>query len=133
MKTTFSGIVQFITGVLSGNWKSAWEGIKKKIKGIWKTICGKVGLHFAPVIAFFKTIGKTLAKVTDLTPVKNVFKNAKNAIIDIINDAIGLLNRIPMVDIPKIAKDTEDEIEDSTDNIKEDFNDVGDTASTVVY
>lgn len=132
VKTTFSGIVQFITGVLSGNWKSAWEGIQKIFESIWKAICGKVGLHFAPVIVFFKNIGKTLAKITDLAPLKNVFKNAKNAIIDIINNAIDLLNRIPMVDIPKIAKDTEDEIEDSTDNIKDDFDDVGDTASSVV-
>ena len=132
VKTTFSGIVQFITGVLSGNWKSAWEGIQKIFEGIWKEICGKVGLNFAPVIVFFKNIGKTLAKITDLAPLKNVFKNAKNAIIDIINNAIDLLNRIPMVDIPKIAKDTEDEVEDSTDNIKDDFDDVGDTASSVV-
>ena len=29
IKNAFSGIIQFIKGVFTGNWKSAWEGVKK--------------------------------------------------------------------------------------------------------
>ena len=32
------GIIQFIKGVFTGNWKSAWEGVKKVFSGIWNGI-----------------------------------------------------------------------------------------------
>lgn len=36
--TVLRGIIEFITGVFSGDWKKAWEGIKKVFKGIWDTL-----------------------------------------------------------------------------------------------
>lgn len=33
-----NGIIQFIKGVFTGNWKSAWEGVKKVFSGIWNSI-----------------------------------------------------------------------------------------------
>lgn len=38
LKTYFGGWIDFITGVFSGNWKKAWEGVKGIFSGIWKTI-----------------------------------------------------------------------------------------------
>lgn len=32
------GIIQFIKSVFTGNWKSAWEGVKKVFSGIWNSI-----------------------------------------------------------------------------------------------
>lgn len=32
------GLLDFITGVFSGNWKKAWQGIKDFFKGIWDSI-----------------------------------------------------------------------------------------------
>lgn len=32
------GIIQFIKGVFTGTWKSAWEGVKKVFSGIWNSI-----------------------------------------------------------------------------------------------
>lgn len=32
------GIIQFIKGVFTGNWKSAWKGVKKVFSGIWNSI-----------------------------------------------------------------------------------------------
>ena len=32
------GIIQFIKGVFTGKWKSAWEGVKKVFSGIWNSI-----------------------------------------------------------------------------------------------
>lgn len=29
------GVIEFLTGVFSGDWEKAWEGIKKAFKGIW--------------------------------------------------------------------------------------------------
>lgn len=38
----FTGLSDFITGVFSGNWNKAWEGIKKFFEGIWNAIWGIV-------------------------------------------------------------------------------------------
>lgn len=44
--TGFSGILKglitFITGVFTGNWKKAWEGVKGIFKGIWDSLVGVV-------------------------------------------------------------------------------------------
>lgn len=37
---SLSGLLDFITGVFTGNWKKAWEGIKNFVKGIWDMIWG---------------------------------------------------------------------------------------------
>lgn len=42
IKTTFNGIVNFVTGVFTGNWKKAWNGVKSIFKGIWDTFYGIV-------------------------------------------------------------------------------------------
>ena len=33
-----SGLITFITGVFTGNWKQAWEGVKSIFSGIWEAI-----------------------------------------------------------------------------------------------
>lgn len=35
---SLSGVIDFLVGVFTGNWKKAWEGIKKFFKGTWDTI-----------------------------------------------------------------------------------------------
>ena len=40
------GIIEFITGVFSGDWEKAWNGIKDIFKGIWEMM---VNLVKAPV------------------------------------------------------------------------------------
>lgn len=39
---SFGGLIDFITGVFSGNWEKAWNGIKDFFKGIWAGIWGIV-------------------------------------------------------------------------------------------
>lgn len=36
------GLLKFITGVFSGNWNKAWEGIKQFFSGIWNAIWGVI-------------------------------------------------------------------------------------------
>lgn len=33
----FTGVIKFLTGVFTGDWKKAWEGIKQIFKGVWDT------------------------------------------------------------------------------------------------
>ena len=42
LKTTLSGIINFIAGVFTGDWKRAWNGIKDIFKGIFDSLVGIV-------------------------------------------------------------------------------------------
>lgn len=39
-KTVFNGLIMFITGVFSGNWAAAWQGVVTIFSGIFSTIAG---------------------------------------------------------------------------------------------
>lgn len=38
IKKIFNGIIDFITGVFSGNWEKAWTGIKDIFSGVWELL-----------------------------------------------------------------------------------------------
>lgn len=38
VKLIFHGIIQFVKGVFTGDWKKAWNGVKDIFKGIWDTM-----------------------------------------------------------------------------------------------
>lgn len=38
--TALGGLIDFITGVFTGNWKLAWDGLRTYIEGIWQAILG---------------------------------------------------------------------------------------------
>ena len=40
VKQIFGGLIDFLTGVFTADWKKAWEGIKEIFRGIWNTIVG---------------------------------------------------------------------------------------------
>lgn len=40
VKRFFSGIIDFIAGVFTGNWDRAWKGVKNIFKGIWDSFTG---------------------------------------------------------------------------------------------
>ena len=40
VKQIFGGLIDFLTGVFTLDWKKAWEGIKEIFRGIWNTIVG---------------------------------------------------------------------------------------------
>lgn len=58
LKTTFIGLMKFITGVFTGDWKMAWEGVKGIFKGVFDALYGivKVPLNFI-IDAINKVIG----------------------------------------------------------------------------
>ena len=64
----FGGVIDFVTGVFTGNWKKAWTGVKNIFSSIFST--------FASLV-----------------------KQPLNAVISLINKAIGSLNKVK-VDIP---------------------------------
>ena len=38
--TAFKGIIEFISGVFTGNWKKAWTGVKTIFKGAFEALVG---------------------------------------------------------------------------------------------
>lgn len=63
LTSVFQGLIDFITGVFSGNWSQAWNGIVQVFGGLWDSL---VGIVKAPI----------------------------NAVIGLINKAIGALNNV---------------------------------------
>jgi phage-related protein len=42
LQTTFKGLINFILGVFTGDWKRAWEGVKQIFKGVFDSLWGIV-------------------------------------------------------------------------------------------
>jgi hypothetical protein len=85
IRTIFSGIVEFVSGVFSGDWKKAWDGIKTIFTGIWDGIKNYLtsvinviisGINFlikqalVPINSLIKgwnnTVGKVTGKITEI-------------------------------------------------------------------
>ena len=108
------GIVQFITGVFTGDWKKAWEGIKNIFGSIWDAIVAlfknswenikntwsKVGNFFGGVVNGIKNAFSGIADwfgnifTKAWTAVKNVFSKG-GKVFDGIKD--GILNGLKTV------------------------------------
>lgn len=50
-KKMFGGLVQFVTGVFSGNWSQAWEGVKDIFSGAFGALAGICKMQLNVVIA----------------------------------------------------------------------------------
>lgn len=75
IKGVFNGITTFVSGVFSGDWKKAWEGVKKIFSGVFNTF---LSIAKAPINSIIGLI---------------------NGLIDALNTAITGINKIK-VDIP---------------------------------
>ena len=77
--TALKGIVQFVSGVFSGDWGKAWEGIKNIFKGVWDAL-----------VSIIKTpINAVIGLINGMLP----------AIVGAVNAVIRALNTISF-DIP---------------------------------
>lgn len=64
IKLIFSGIIDFITGVFTGDWERAWEGVKKVFKGIFETFESIVK---TPINAIIGMINKVIDGMNSLS------------------------------------------------------------------
>lgn len=91
LKTTLTGILNFITGVFTGNWQKAWNGIKTIFEGVWDGITavvkGAINLMIDAVNLLIRGLNKISFDIPDWVP-------------NIGGNSIGI--RIPT--IPKLAK-----------------------------
>jgi len=108
IKGIFDGLIKFIKGVFTGNWKLAWQGVKQIFANIWNWISKTATIALTGLINKARAIASTVGKV-----VSSVFKTIVNAIlikiesvmnapIRTVNTLIGLVNKIPGVNIGKL-------------------------------
>ncbi|MDU2491700.1 MAG: hypothetical protein E7D27_14125 [Clostridium celatum] len=76
----FGGIIDFLVGVFTGNWRKAWEGVRNIFKGIFE---GLVSIAKWPL---------------------NMIIDLVNAAISGINTMIKTVNKVPGVNMPTIGK-----------------------------
>lgn len=69
IQTVFNGLLTFIKGVFTGNWKLAWEGVKDIFKGVWNTIVsiveGAINLIISAINWCINQINKIHVDVPD--------------------------------------------------------------------
>ena len=64
LQTVFQGLIDFITGVFSGNWSQAWDGIVKVFGGLWD---GLVGIVKAPINAVIGLINRAIGALNNVS------------------------------------------------------------------
>lgn len=73
--TVFEGLVNFITGVFTGDWEQAWEGIKQIFSGIWEVICGIALAAWETIKYPFTQAGEFFSGVWN--KIKEIFSGVK--------------------------------------------------------
>lgn len=70
LKKYLQGIINFVKGVFSGDWKAAWEGIKTAFSGIWDTFIGIVKAPLNGIIGLVNGVidGLNNIKMPDWVP-----------------------------------------------------------------
>ena len=108
VKTILNGIIMFVKSIFTGNWKKAWQGVKKIFKGVWDTLYSVVK---APINLIIGAVNKMTSAI----------ESAVNWIIDGINElsfttpdwlpgdlggqTFGFdLSQIDIPEIPKLAQ-----------------------------
>lgn len=63
LKDVLDGIIRFVKGVFTGNWKEAWEGIKQIAKGVADSLGGLFKFPFNMIIAGMNTLIRGINKI----------------------------------------------------------------------
>lgn len=96
VKQIFGGLIAFLTGVFTADWRKAWGGIKEIFRGIWNTI---VGVLEASVNLIIKGINWLISKLNSLLENSLLAKG-----LDLIGIEFRGIPQIPEVHIPRLAQ-----------------------------
>lgn len=64
LMTTLGGVITFVTGVFSGNWAQAWEGIKGIFSGVWE---GIKSIAIGAINGVIRIINNGISKINGLS------------------------------------------------------------------
>lgn len=94
------GLVDFITGVFTGNWSLAWGGIKAILSGVWDAIVALVMGAVDLIATYIGSIWESLAKGTSeiwnsiKQAIQNVWDGIKNKASEVFNQIKDTLSGI---------------------------------------
>lgn len=100
--SSLTGLIDFLNGAFSGNWKKAWNGIKDFVGGIWDSIWGIIKGSINLIIGGLNTLWKAVYKV--FAGIANGIGGAVGWIGDLIGKdwSFSMPSQPPL--IPKLAK-----------------------------
>nr|DAF62908.1 MAG TPA: minor tail protein [Caudovirales sp. ctu3532] len=93
IKTVFEGLIQFLSGVFTGDWGKIWEGVKQIFGGAFDAL---VGLFKTPINAVFALINKAIQGINSIGITLPNW--------GILGDAAGKSLSINIPEIPLLAK-----------------------------
>lgn len=96
VKQIFVGLIDFLTGEFTADWRKAWGGIKEIFRGIWNTI---VGVLEAAVNLIIKGINWLISKLNSLLENSLLAKG-----LGLIGIEFRGIPQIPEVHIPRLAQ-----------------------------
>lgn len=105
--TVLKGIVQFITGVFTGNWSKAWSGIKNIFKGAFDTMAASVKAPLNVIIALFENLVNRIGSgINKLIRGFNSIKwNVPDWVPGISGKSLGFnISQIPTIKLPRLAQ-----------------------------
>lgn len=73
IKQIFNGIITFVKGVFTGNWRQAWEGVRQIFAGVWNSFAAIVKAPINTIIAFVNSF------LYVIQVMQNSFANALNS------------------------------------------------------
>lgn len=100
LKPVFNGICDFLTGVFTGDWKKAWNGIKSILEGVWNGIKSIIELAIGVIKTVISTAWNAIKTLTSTifngikNTVTNIWNGIKNTITNTVN---GIKNTISTV------------------------------------
>lgn len=100
LMTSLGGVIDFITGVFTGDWSKAWDGIKNIFVGIFDIILGLFGTNCEEIGNFFGNLGTKLKQIASdaMNGIKNFFVDGFNALVNLIkkpiNSIISFINKM---------------------------------------
>ncbi len=105
--TVLKGIVQFITGVFTGNWSKAWSGIKNIFKGAFDTMAASAKAPLNVIIALFENlvnrIGSGINKL--IHGFNSIRWDVPDWVPGIGGRSLGFnIKQIPTIKLPRLAQ-----------------------------
>ena len=105
IKQILDGIIQFVRGVFTGNWREAWEGVRKIFGGIFdwikNTFFTLIDIAWNGLSNFASTIGNVVASIFKniVNGVLRTIENVLNSPIKTINRLISVINAVPGINL----------------------------------
>ena len=101
-----SGLIDFIVGVFTGDWKRAWEGIKQIFKGVWDglkdVVIGALDAIKSAVESAFGWIADKISSIKE--KISGIGGSIKGAIGGAIGYSISIPDlQVPVMPVPAIA------------------------------